>query len=224
MGSSAGLGPNPPARIAGALLIAAGLIQTALGVMFAVGAYFPDIGPLSLVALALISCAVGVIAFGFGDEDERVTIRGLARAALVAVMINWVARFLVAFLFSTAIGAGGDWFGLSVIAVWALEALGLVALLCAAPVALTAVRRIERPRLLRWAPLTVVGTHALAAVALANPLAGSLYNGNIGAEVAIAVNDVTTALVAASWLLLGVALFLYSREDVVDPARSRTGS
>lgn len=220
MGDSAGLGPIPPARIAGSVFVAAGLIQTVLGIMFAVGEYSPDIGPLSLVALALIACAVGVLAFGFEAQDERVAIRGLGRAALVVVMVNWVARFAVAFLFSTSIGPGGDWFGLSIIAVWVLEGLGLVALLCATPVAIAAVRRIERPRLLRWAPLIVVGAHALAAVALANPLAGWLYDGNIGAEVAIAVNDVTTALVAASWLILGVALILYSRESVREPRRS----
>ncbi len=216
MGSSSSLGPNPPARIAGALFVTAGLVQTVLGAMLAMGEYFPDIGPLTLVSLALITCGIGVVAFGFGDQDDRIAIRGPARAALVVVLVNWVGRFAVAFLFSTAIGPSADWFGLSVVAVWAMEGLGLLALLCATPVAIASARRIGNPRLVRWAPLTVVGTHALAAVALANPLADWLYSGNIGAEVAIAVNDVTTALVAASWLVLGVALFAYSREDVVE--------
>lgn len=220
MVGSPNLGPNPSVRVAGTLFVATGLIQTVLGVMFAVGAFSPDIAPLYLVSLALLTCGVGVVAFGFADQDDRIAIRGLARVALVVVLANWVARLAVAFLFSTAIGAGGDWFGLSIVAVWALEGLGLIALLCAAPVAIAAVRRIRNPGLLRWAPSAVVGTHTLAAIALANPLAGWLYDGNIGAEVAIAVNDVTTALVAASWLILGVALLLFSREPVLEGRRA----
>ncbi len=213
-------GPNPPARLSGALFVAAGLVQTVLGTLLAVGAYSPDIGPLSLASLALISCGIGVVAFGFGDRDHRVAVRGLARSALIVVLVNWTARFAVAFLFSTGSAVANDWFGLSTIAVWVLAVLGLVALVCSIPVAISAAVRIRHPRLLRWAPSAVVGTHALAAVALANPLADWLYSGNIGAEVAIAVNDVTTALVAASWLVLGVALLFYSREPVADPRRS----